>query len=231
MLRDGRRQRGLTQSASARLAGLSSSTWSWLEIGRDGRLTLATLSRAAVAVGSSINVYIRQSSAAAQPRDAVHLRTQELVIRAAISGGWSALPEEPIDREARTSRAADVLLCRGRPGEPTGYVLVEIWDWLADVGAAVRESSRRLDAAERYAIARMIGDDPLPIVGGIWVLRATRRNRQLVSDYSEFFRARFPGSGYAWLAALTDVSREMPAKPGLAWVTAAGDRLYPARIG
>jgi len=231
MLRDARRQRGLTQTAAARLAGVSSSTWSWLEIGRDGRITLATLNRAAMAVGTSLNVYVRQASAATQPRDAVHLRHQELVIKTVKAGLWLPLPEEPIDRDARTSRAADVLLCRRLSGERACYALVEIWDWLDDVGAAIREWGRRLDATERYAIARMVNDDPLPRTSGIWVLRATRRNRQLVNEHRGFFRARFPGSANAWLAALADATRQMPTQPALLWVNVAGDRLYPARLG
>ena len=50
MLKDARLRSGLTQAAAAQIAGLSASTWSWLEIGRDARVTVATLNRAAVAV-------------------------------------------------------------------------------------------------------------------------------------------------------------------------------------
>jgi len=236
MLKDARLRAGMTQATAAQSAGLSASTWSWLETGRDGRVTVATLNRAAVAVGAALNAYIKGASSATQPRDAIHLRNQELVIRVAAQGKWQPLPEELIDRDARTSRAADVLLCRrsaGRrsAGRPACYAIVEIWDWLEDVGAAVRDWGRRLDAVERYAIAQMVGDEPLPRVSGVWVLRATQRNRQLVNDHRSFFRARFPGSGRAWLAALTDASAEMPAQPALLWVSVSGDRLYPARLG
>ncbi len=64
MLRDARQQRRVTQREASEIAGLSPSTWSWLEIGRDGRVTLATVNRAASAVGSSLNVYLKQTSAA-----------------------------------------------------------------------------------------------------------------------------------------------------------------------
>ncbi len=231
MLKDARQRTSVSQATAARRAGLGASTWSWLEIGRDGRVTLTTLNRAAMAVGVTLNAYLKGASATTQPRDAVHLRHQELVIRTAAPGGWQPLPEELIDREARTSRAVDVLLSRRSLGRPTCYAVAEIWDWLADVGAAVRDWSRRLDAVERYAIARMVGDEPLPRVSGVWVLRATRRNRQLVNDHRAFFRARFPGSGRAWLAALTDPAREVPAQPALLWVSVAGDRLYGSRLG
>jgi transcriptional regulator with XRE-family HTH domain len=280
MLKDARGRRRLTQAAASEIAGLSPSTWSWLEVGRDGRVTLATWNRAATAVGSSLHAYLQDASAADQPRDAVHLRNQELILRASAPGGWQALPEAQIDREARTSRSADVLLERGAHATAQGphatahgphatahgphatahgphatahgphatahgphatahgphatareYALIEIWDWFDDVGGAQRNWDRRLDAVERYAIARMAGEEPLPRVGGCWFVRATQRNRRLVKEHRHFFRARFPGSGSAWLMALTTREASMPDKAALLWVTVTGDRLFPARLG
>lgn len=232
MLKDARVRRRLTQAAASEIAGLSPSTWSWLEVGRDGRGTLATWNRAARAVGSSLHAYLPEASAADQPRDAVHLRNQELIMRTAAAGGWRALPEAQIDREARTSRAADVLLeRRSADAVVREYALVEIWDWFDDVGGAQRNWDRRLDALERYAIARMVGDQPLPLVGGCWVVRATQRNRSLVKEHRHFFRARFPGSAGAWLTALTTRGASMPQTSALLWVAVKGDRLYPARLG
>ncbi|HKY88707.1 MAG TPA: hypothetical protein VJ141_01920 [Candidatus Limnocylindrales bacterium] len=224
MLKDARAVRRLTQKGAAMLAGLAASTWSGLEVGGDGRVTMATWNRAAAAVGTRLDAYLTRTSAASQPRDAVHLRHQELVIRTALAGGWRSLPEEPIDREARASRAADVILQRHRE-----YAIVEIWDWFEDVGAAHREFDRRLDALERFAIARMTGET-LPRTGGCWVVRATLRNRRLVREHRHLFRARFPGSGHAWLEALT-TARGMPAQRAMLWVSVLGDRLYPARLG
>jgi hypothetical protein len=103
----------------------------------------------------------------------------ELIIRTALGGGWKGLPEEPIDREARASRAADFLLHRQRPAEAAEYGLFDVIDWFSDVGEPVRAWSRRLDALERYAVARMTEGDPLPRTGGCWVVRATQRNRTL----------------------------------------------------
>jgi transcriptional regulator with XRE-family HTH domain len=225
-LRAARRQRGASQAQAAALAGISPSVWSYLEVGRDGRGTLATWNRAAAAVGSRLKSYLEGVSAADQPRDAVHLRHQELVIRTALSGGWRSLPEEPIDREARTSRAGDVVL--ERTGE---YALAEVWDWFTDVGAAGRDWHRRLDALERYAIARMVGDAPLPRVSGIWVVRATLRNRRLVHDHRSFFASLLPGSGTDWLAALSRSEARMPDEPALLWASVKGDRLLAARLG
>lgn len=229
MLRDARQGRALTQAQASERAGISRSRWSDLETGRDHRSTIATLNRAAHAVGGGLDAHVRQASAAQQPRDAVHLRNQELVIRAALGGGWQALPEEPIDREARTSRMADVLLHRRRPLEPAEYALIEVLDWFGDVGEPVRDWSRRLAALERYAIARMRPDDPLPRTGGCWIVRATQRNRRLIAEHRLFFAARFPGSSRAWLNCLTQPGRQVPREPGLLWVSVAGERIFPVR--
>lgn len=210
-LRGARKALRLSQSQAAERAGFARSTWSGLEVARDGRVTLATVNRAAMALGTDVPAYIEHASAASQPRDATHLRHQELIIRTASSGGWKALPEAALDRDARTSRAADVLL--ERAGE---YAITEVWDWFDDVGAALREWDRRLDALDRYAIARLglvagnatrsgAGDEPvaLPNVGGCWVVRATRRNRLRVSEHRHLFRAPFHGF-WACVAGSTD---------------------------
>jgi hypothetical protein len=63
------------------------------------------------------------------------------------------------------------------------------------------------------------------------VVRATQRNRQLLHDHRHFFRAMFPGSGEAWLAALTSPTVPMPKEAALLWVSVKGDQLYPAHLG
>lgn len=231
MLKNARGTARLTQAQAAAAAGLAQSTWSRLESDADPRFTLATWDRAAFAVGSSVDAYLRRTTGTSLPRDSVHLRNQELVIRTGLAGGWHALPEELIDRDARTSRAADVLLSRRRPPAATEFALMEVIDWFDDVGAPTRDWNRRLDAVERYAIARMVGDEPLPRISGCWIVRATQRNRLLISEHTNFFRTRFPGSGAAWLAALTDAQKRMPAEPSLLWVTVDGSKLTPARLG
>jgi transcriptional regulator with XRE-family HTH domain len=223
MLKDARRTAGMRQVDAASIAGLAQTTWSRLETGADGRFTLATWSRAAMAVGSDMDAYLKRTSAASQPRDAVHLRHQELVIRTALGGGWRALPEQQLDADARTSRAADVLLRRGRE-----YALIEVWDWLSDVGGALRDFDRRLSALERYAIARMTDDAP-PTTGGCWVMRATVRNRQLVAEHRHLFSSRFPGLSSGWLDALTE-GGVMPEQSAILWASAGGERLFPARL-
>jgi hypothetical protein len=149
-------------------------------------------------------------------------------LRVARPGGWQGLPEEPIDRDARTSRAADVLLFRRRPPVPDEYALIEIIDWFDDVGEPLRAWSSRLSAVDRYAIARMT-DDVLPRTSGCWIVRATTRNRRLVADHANLFRARFPGSGRQWLNALGSTSTAMPEQPALLWISVSGERLFAVR--
>jgi transcriptional regulator with XRE-family HTH domain len=223
MLKDGRARMRLTQQRAADAAGISRGRWADLEGGRDALATVMTLNRAAFAIGGGLDAWIKETSAADQPRDAVHLRHQELIIRLGLGGGWKALPEEMIDREARTSRAADVLLDRTAPDGTEEYALWDVWDWFPDVGGPVRDFSRRLEAVERYAVARMRGlEATLPRVSGCWVVRATARNRRLIAE---------PGSGHAWLAALIQTGAPLPKEPALIWVAVNGERLFPARLG
>src|SRR3990172_2356472 len=132
MLGDGRLRTRLTQQQAADRAGISRGRWADLEAGRDAGGTLGTINRAAFAVGGRLDAWIKETSAADRPRDAVHLRHQELIIRLSTSGAWQPLPEEFLDREARTSRAADVLLTRRPTDRPREYALWEVSDWIED---------------------------------------------------------------------------------------------------
>ena len=196
-------------------SGHQANHWSSLEVDRDPGYTLLTWDRAAFAVGAGLDAFIRGGSAADRPRDAVHLKAQELVIRRH-SRRVVGMPEEMIDREARTSRAADVLLHR-RDDQTVQveYALMEVIDWFADVGAPLRDWSRRLGAVDSYAVARMRPDDELPITIGCWIVRSTKRNRDLVAEHRNLFRSRFLGSGHAWSRALT-TRKPHAARPSVA---------------
>ena len=229
-LKDARKRQGLTQAVAAARAGLIQTTWSKLERDRDARYTLATWDRAAHAVGTTLSAHLPYASAADQPRDAVHLRNQELVLRTAQVGGWRGVPEQALDRELTRSRHGDVVLTRSKGKNAAEWCLTEVSDWVADVGESVRDFDRRLAALDRLAVARMRGE-AVPRTSGIWLLRATQRNRRLVDEHRHFFRGRFPGSGRTWLAALTDPKAPMPAQPALLWVDVSGTRIFEARLG
>lgn len=225
-LHNARTTRRLSQLSVAEAAGVSQSTVSELERGRGAGMTLLVWSRATRAAGTDLRAYLEQATAADQPRDAVHLRNQELIIHSAQPGGWAAHPEAAIGRAPGRSRSVDILLTR-----PRELAVMEVHDWPDDIGAAARDWDRRLADAEAWAISRLPpGDLDVPRVSGCWVLRATRRNRELVRTHPGFFAARFPGSGRAWLAALSSAEHPMPAAPGILWASVDGTRLYAARL-
>ena len=231
-LRDARKRLRLTQRQGALRAGIDQTTWSRLETNRDSGFTLLTWDRAAHAVGTTLNAFLPQASAADLPRDAVHLRNQELVLRVASAGGWRGVPEQALDADLTRSRHGDVVLTRRRATAAAHEVcLIEVVDWVANAGESVRDFQRRLAALDRYAVARMRPADAVPISGGCWLLRATRRNRELINEHRHFFRSRFPGSGRTWLAALTSTAAPMPADPALLWVDVGGTRIFPSRLG
>ncbi|MFI5254766.1 MAG: hypothetical protein ACHQ15_04845 [Candidatus Limnocylindrales bacterium] len=184
--------------------------------------------RVARAANSDLRAYLERATAADQPRDAVHLRAQELIVRTASLGGWQAHPERAIDLDPGRSRAVDLVLTR-RPE----LALIEVFDWMEDAGEAFRSWDRRLASVEARAIALAPpGTDATALrTSGVWVMRATHTNRPLVRDHRALFKARFPGSGAAWLRALAERDRSMPETPALLWISVNGSRLFPARLG
>jgi transcriptional regulator with XRE-family HTH domain len=233
-LRDARKTARRTQAELASIAGVAQTTESKLERGEDADVSLLVWTRVARAAGSDLRAYLERATATDQPRDAVHLRAQELIVRTAEGGGWRAQPERAIDLDPGRSRAGDVVLTRGRaPMNVDELALVEVFDWIDDAGEAFRSWDRRLATVEARAIALAPpGADAATIrSAGFWVLRATRTNRRLVAAHRAIFRARFPGSGAAWLRALGKEHEPMPQAPALLWISVKGDRLYPARLG
>jgi transcriptional regulator with XRE-family HTH domain len=174
-LRAARTARGLTQRQIAEAAGVRQSTISAMERARTTSISLLVWERVARACGSELNAYIRSASGASEPRDRVHLATQELVLRTAALGGWREIPEAAIDDGARGSRSVDVLLERvasepdvGKAPVPTArsvtspdwldrgdheIAVIEIIDWFDDVGAALRDWDRRLARVSPRAVA------------------------------------------------------------------------------
>jgi transcriptional regulator with XRE-family HTH domain len=212
-LKDGRSSAALTQREAATRSGLSQSQWSGLERGHGANVSLRVWVRATGSVDADLRAYLERASGARGPRDAVHLRHQELVARIARGGGWSSSPETSISGAG----FADLVLTR-----PNELALIEIWDWFDDVGDAFRSWDRKRERIGAAGQAR---------VSGCWVVRATRRNRELVGAHGTLFAARFPASAREWLRAIGEPRRAMPDLPGLLWITVRGDRLFPARLG
>lgn len=212
-LRDARRTRGWTQARASQRAGLSQGCWSELERGRSAGMSLRVWVRASSAVEAELRAYLERATGADAPRDAVHLRHQELLARIAAHGGWQARAEQGLGGAG----VADIVASRQNE-----MALLEVWDWFADVGEAFRSWDRKMERLQAATDHR---------VSGCWVVRATQRNRRLIAAHRTVFGTRFAGAAAAWLAALTDPRRPMPTKPALLWVSVSGERLVAARLG
>jgi transcriptional regulator with XRE-family HTH domain len=223
MLREARRARGLRQADVAERAGVTQSWISRMERGHGGTASLETWAAAAAAASVQLVTFLETIPGADRPRDYEHLKRQRLIVDLARQGGWTAIPEATLDRDRSRlfPRSVDVGLRRPATGE---RAIVEIWDYFDDVGAAIRSFERKIADAESA------GPEQVGAVGGLFVVRGTRRNRQLVSEFQSLFAARFPGSSAAWLRALTEPEAPMPAQPAFIWTDVPGTRLIAARL-
>jgi transcriptional regulator with XRE-family HTH domain len=223
MLREARRSMGLRQVDVAERAGVTQSWVSRMERGHGWTASLETWAAVAEAASVRLVTFLEAIPGADRPRDYEHLKRQQLIIDLARRGGWTAIPEATLERDRGRlfPRSVDVRLRRTATGE---RAVVEIWDLFDDVGAAIRSFERKIADAESA------GPEQVGAVGGLFVVRGTRRNRQLVSEFHSLFAARFPGSSAAWLRALTEPEAPMPAQPAFIWTDVPGTRLIAARL-
>lgn len=220
-VRSTRRRRKLTQVELARPVGVAQSTISVLERGLGGSLSLDLWQRVFVALGRRLDVSAGRDPLA-ETADAGHLAIQELVLRLGRRAGYARAFELPT-RPSDPSRSTDVGL---RDDKRRILVMVECWNTIGDLGAAARSTDRKL--AEVAELAVVAGGERPSRVRGVWVVRATARNRALVARYPEVFGARFPGSSAGWVAALTR-GAEPPPQSGLIWCDVAATRLFAWR--
>jgi transcriptional regulator with XRE-family HTH domain len=216
-LRESRVALGLTQREAADRAGVSQGFWSHLERGGGTMASLETLASCAAAVGTELAAFLEARPGADLPRDIAHLRGQEAIVRFARSGGWRARVERAIDPAARRSRSIDVQLEREGASGPE-IAVVELLDLLTDGGEAMRSLADKTAAMRRA--------EPRARVAALLVLRATRRNRTLVTELASVIQARFPAGSRAWIAALTMGVRPMPRDDGVVWARVDGTALF-----
>jgi hypothetical protein len=105
-------------------------------------------------------------------------------------------------------------------------VQVECVNTFGNINGSIRASDRKRVEAEGLAIA--IGNGDPYAVYTVWVVRATKRNRQLLGTYPELFASRFTGSSRAWVQALA-AGAPPPAEPGLVWCDVNATRLFEWR--
>ena len=197
---------------------MSQGFWSRLERGETIAPSLETLAACAAAVDAELAAFLQARPGADLPRDIAHLRGQAAIVREAAPGGWIAGVEIPIDPDARRSRSIDVALERPPRRE---IAVVELVDLVADAGADMRGLSDKVAAVRR---AR-----PGDRVAGLLAVRATRRNRALITELAPVIDARFPALSAAWLHALHDPAAPMPPHDGLVWARVSGEGLFARR--
>lgn len=226
MLREARLAAGLRQADVAERGGVSQAWVSKMERGQGSTASVATWAAMASAVGAQLSAFLEATPGADRPRDFEHLKRQRLVIEASANGGWVGRPEVVLDRSRTFARSIDVLLEREQCREAA---VVEVWDFFDDVGAALRGFDAKVAEVERaHAATELLGEASWR-VSGLFVVRATHRNRRLIAEFAPIFDAHFPGSGLAWLRALADETILMPSDPAVVWTDVAGARLFAQR--
>ena len=223
-MRLARRRRRWSQSELGRRCGLAQTTISKIERGDGGKLSPESWQQVAIVLVLPLDLTLGRD-ALEEPIDAGHLAIQELVLRLAKphrSNRTFELPTKPQD----PSHSTDVGL---RNDLERWLIQVECWNRFGNINASIRSSDRKRAEAEAMAIA--IGNGEPYTIHQVWVVRATRRNRELLARYPEIFATRFTGSSRAWVAALTRGTKP-PDEPGLVWSNVGATRLFewrPAR--
>ena len=200
----------LTQQQLAARVGISRPRLAELERGHGAGAPFGTWIALGLATGRPLAASFSRGLAS-EPHDAGHLALQELVLGLAERNGVTRHFELPT-RPANPALSVDVLL---RLDAHRALAIVEIWNRLDDLGAAVRNTHRK--QAEAGAVAVVAGGAGGPYrVAACWVLRDSAPNRDLVRRYPAILRAEFHGSSRAWVAALEGAAAP-PSGSGLVW--------------
>jgi hypothetical protein len=162
--------------------------------------------------------------ALSEPTDAGHLKIQELMLRLGRQVGCTRTFELPT-RPADPALSVDV---GWRDDARRFLFLNECWNTFGNINASVRSTRRKIAEAEGLAAA--LGGDGEPYrVAACWIVRDTRRNRELIARYPEVFASAFPGSSAEWVRALTVAGAPVPAESGLVWSDLHATRLFAWR--
>lgn len=214
-----RLRRRWTQTRLGEGASLSRSIVARIERAKT-RLDVEALQRLALALDIPLIVELGRDPQR-DVADAGHLAMQELTLRLGRSAGRTARFELPT-RPNEPWRSADV--CLGSPHEKVA-VDIECWNTIGDIGAATRSSTRKVLELGEMAVAAWGAGGRAALC---WVVRATKRNREIVAKYPEVFANAFPGSSAAWVAALTK-GGPIPKEAGLVWCDVRATRLLAWR--
>jgi transcriptional regulator with XRE-family HTH domain len=220
---EARARRRWTQKQLGDKVGLSESRIGQIERGLGFALPAHSWFALSVALELPLRIDFARDSLQ-EPTDAGHLDMQELMLRMAKQLGiarFFELPTKPTD----PAFSVDV---GWRDDHRHVLILNECWNSFGSINAAVRSTHRKV--ADAMRLAATLGGETGPFaVAACWIVRDTRRNRELLARYPEVFEAAFPGSSATWVRALTDANADIPHEPGLVWSDLHAGRLFPWR--
>ena len=159
-----------------------------------------------------------------EPVDAGHLGMQELMLRLGRESGRARAFELPT-RSASSAYSIDVCL---RDDVQRVLFIEECWNTFGNINAAVRSTRRKIAEAEQLAVA-IGGELGAYRVAAVWIVRDTRRNREILGRYPEVFSSAFTGPSRAWVRCLTARGVSVPAEMGLVWSDLGSTRLFAWR--
>ena len=218
-----RRRRRLTQAQLGRRIGLGAARIGELERGDGASAPLEVWVRLGKAIDRPLAVTFSREIELHDARETGHLAAHELVLDLARQHGRQADFELPT-RPADAARSIDAAL---HDADARALIIVEIWNRLDDLGAAVRSTSRKLAEAAGPALLAARNGPPYR-VASCWLLVDTAANHRLVARYPETLESSFPGSSVAWVHCLCNGAAP-PTEPGLAWIDPRRRRIVPLR--
>jgi transcriptional regulator with XRE-family HTH domain len=222
-VRAARLRRGWTQRLLGGRVGLTASRIGQIERG-DGR---GVSLEAWYAIGQALDLRLKVEFGRnhhEEPTDAGHLGTQELVLRLGRGAGRTRMFELPT-RPADPALSVDVGL---RDDGQRVLILNECWNTFGSINTSVRSTRRKMAEAEALAVA-IAGDAASYRVAACWIVRDTKRNREIIARYPEVFASTFTASSAAWVRALMDAAASPPDGLGLVWCDVRATRLFAWR--
>ena len=214
-------RRRLSQAALGQKVGISQSEVSRIELGQGRSVPLTTWISLAHELGLRPRFDLARDWQEA-PADAGHLAIQELLLGLALATGCAGTFELPI-RPNDPARSIDVFV---RDDVRRRLLVEEAWNSFGDIGAGARSFDRKMAAARDLAV--VIGGDRPYDVAGVWVVRSTKRNRELIARYPAVFATRFPGSSARWVQTLK-TGLPPPSEPGLVWADSRASDVHAWR--
>jgi DNA-binding XRE family transcriptional regulator len=219
-LRAARRRARLTQQQLGNRVGVQRSRVGEIERGDGASAPLVLWVRLGKAIGRPFAaVFSRDLSIPPEPTGEGHLAAQELLLRLTREAGRTGSFELP----TRSSASAGVVDVGIRDDVQRVLILAEIWNRLADMGAAARSTSRKVAEVEAAILP------PAFRTASCWLLVDNAANRAIVRRFPEVIRSRFPGSSVGWVRALAN-GDVPPRRPGIVWIDPRTARISELRL-